>query len=198
MAIEILVVATILLVSVSLILEETQTDIYRPLRGATNKAFLWAGEKTFLGQVVKKGIEVRKEEIKKAEIESYREKIKAMFHARGMKNVTVFGGDYDWNPVTVYIKRDQLHEARQVMRLVLGKWNDKVEPGSCDEEGWGEDRKHMLTVYYVPPYKKEMKYPTRITTKYEIDDLPAGLLKEGCEVIREETVKVSCSVRCAA
>jgi hypothetical protein len=132
------------------------------------------------------------------QLKLYRDKIKEMFCSRGHKQVNVYGGDYSWSPVHVYLNGCSLHEARQIMRLMLGKWEDKAEPGGCEEEGWGDDKKHMLTVYYTPPQLEAMKYPTKLVMKYDINDLPPGLLKEGCEIIREQKVTVSCSVRCAA
>lgn len=194
MAIEILVVATILIASVSLILEEMQVDIYRPLKDSLNSSLLWAGEKTLLGQVVKKGIEVRKKEIETEELKKYKEHILKMMKEAGVPCSGVYGGDYDWSPVAVHISPEGLHDARRVMRLIVGSWNDEIVPGSCEED-WST-KKHVLQVSYHP--KEEMKRKTTINTKYDLDNLPKGLLKEGCRVEREYKTVMTCAVRCAA
>lgn len=194
MTVEILVVATILLVTVSLIVDELNLNIYRPVGNAVNAGLLWAGDHTLFGQVVKKGIEVRKKEIEAEELKKYKEHILKMMKDAGVPCSGVYGGDYDWSPVAVHIKPEGLHDARRVMRLIVGSWNDEIVPGSCEED-WST-KKHVLSVSYHP--KEELKRKTTINTKYDLDNLPKGLLKEGCRVEREYKTVMTCAVRCAA
>lgn len=191
--VEIIVVSFILLGLTALFIEEFNLDIYKPVRVKTVDALIYLGEHNTFGQIIKKGIEAKRRDDFLARLKEYKEHLKTLLKQAGIEVPYIYGGDYDWSPVEISIDPEQLHEVRRVLRLVVGSWNDKIEPGSCDEDYRGI---HMLRVYYVP--KEEMPFPTRIVTKYEIDNLPKGLLKEGCRVEKETITRVTFSVRCEA
>jgi hypothetical protein len=192
--ITILVVAMILLASVSLILQETQTNIYAPVHALFVKTVTYLGDHSMLGRTIKKGMMVLAIEKETADLKAYKDNIERLMKEAGVKFSGVYGGDYAWAPVAVHIDPKSLHLARGVMRELFGSWNDEIVPGHCDEDY--STKKHMLHVSYDP--KEELERKTRISTKYDLEDLPKGLLKEGCKVEKEYVTTVTCSVRCAA
>jgi hypothetical protein len=83
----------------------------------------------------------------------------------------------------------QLHNVRQALRAKFGEWSDKVDSADCSDNE---------TVQIEYKGKKTYDgYKITIVIDYDLNDLPDGLLKPGCEVIREEEIVYSCRIECA-
>ena len=194
MLIHVLVVLTIAIAFMGLVVHEKNINLLKPVEEATKKGFVWLGENSYLGAVIKKGIKAHKADIKKQKLEEYKAFLEKSLKEAGVKVNVIWGGDYSWSPVSVEIPPESLHDARRVLRLTLGSWNDTIEPGSCEENCL--TKKFELAVSYQP--KEDLQIPTVIRTKYDLDSLPKGLLKEGCRVEKETTTRVTCSIHCEA
>jgi hypothetical protein len=185
------IIAFVLLASMAILVEEKEL---KPWTRVGEKIIAGAS-KGYLGQVLKEGIKVKTEKDREARLETYTALLKKLFNDSNMTYVYVGGGSHNWSPLSVHIAPNQLHSARMLLREFLGRWTDKIEPGTCDMDY--STQKHVLHAYYVCE-DQAGEFPVRIATKYDLEKLPKGLLKEGCEVRREETVTVQCSVVCAA
>ena len=81
---------------------------------------------------------------------------------------------------------EELHRVRTALRTVLGSWTDELAYTNCiDDE---------LQCNYAPKNEVSEVLMVRIEANFKIDNLPDGLLKPGCRVVKRE--KLEYAVRC--
>ena len=187
-----IIASTALLVCMALLVEEKGWDVYAPIRNAAVDSFTYLGEHNFFGQIITKGLEVRKRELRDQHRKEFKAMLQSRFKDTGIYIGGLYGsGEHSWDSLDLRVMPDELHRTRQILRETFGSWNDTILPGSCTE---ASDGVFLLRCNYVP--KEKLPYYLSIEIDYDIDNLPKGLLKEGCKVETHTETRVTCSVVC--
>ena len=96
-------------------------------------------------------------------------------------------GTFFYSPERLTLKVSsaaELHETRKLLRKLFGRWEDEIL----------YIRPYEFTVDVVYEGKGDLPVPTRIEVWYPRDELPPGILKEGCHI--EERSYTNYSIVC--
>lgn len=182
--IEATIISGVLVGSTALLIQELNLH---PVVNLRDKGWKWAKGKyasNILMRAVVSGVSTydnRQLEIKR---EALKEELKAHFKKQGVKTTWVYG----WSEIYMVTNRDNLRQVRNSLREFFGSWSDKVDSTGCGEG--------TVDVRYRST-KKVCAFDVDIRVKYDLDDLPVGLLKPGCKIIRETQTVESCRIECA-
>jgi len=200
MLIESVVIGGTLLSSGALLIDEKNIDIYK--HGKEGMAIAKRAVDSYINDVLRecfrensyvKAIlearESKEKEIKVAKqseaIREYEKQIDMGIKILGLHGAGCYGSNS--NSLSVWGQPDDLSALRKILRNVLGRWSDKISDHYCAGE--------MLTVYYKGTHWHN--FDITISIDYPLDDLPDGILKPGCKVIRETQAVSSCRIECA-
>lgn len=200
--IETILVMYVLLAMTPLIWRETQAwSKLKPLLIAELEVQFeaWGGN-GFLGETVKRGVKSvvaeRSAKEKEDRLKALKDEFKKIFADAEIESSSNWGEGTEHYPLSMKVKHTDLHAARRVLRVYFGSWNDMVDAVSADKV-WDDKWENKIDVI-VAKYKgtkpiNDVWY--QITTEYPIDNVPKGLLKEGCEIKEEveRSFKVVCN-----
>jgi hypothetical protein len=187
--------------STALILDETNTNIYRHVttaKVATKKAI-----DSYIDDVLRecfrnnKYVQLyrknkadlekeRADEAKKTLVTAFQEEI-----TLALKYIDTphYINCYGTTDVTVYSYHPaDLFTIRKLLKKICGNWNDKIDRHYCSND--------KLTVYYKGS-RHYQDFNITIDIVYDLDSLPDGILKDGCKVIKETTTHETCRIECA-
>lgn len=191
------VILGILLVLTAIYTDEKVNAWYQRLdfKQRVKKVFIdrftaW-GEKNYLGSTIKEGLKVKAIQRQVTEKNAFKQTFEQLAKNSGIK-AWASGDGSQWWPFYWEIAPEDLHAARMALRAHFGSWNDEIEPGECRQT---YDGRFVLQVTYRG--KGDLPYHVALRTEYDLENLPKGLLKETCKVVKEEKVTVTCSVVCS-
>jgi hypothetical protein len=198
MIIESVVIGSTLAGTGALLIDERQLDIYarfKPVPSLVKSAI-----KSYVDDVLRECFRENKyvqtyrkvrEETAKAEAEvKIREEVTRLIAeinaAIGLLETTHYAGCYGSTALNVYCIPTQLSAIRRILRKVFGEWSDKIDGHYCSG--------NELNVTYRG---LKCTVPTNISVTYDINELPDGILKPGCKVIKEVVTTETCRIECS-
>lgn len=189
------IMVLIVLMLTAILIEEIAPNWHRKAWASVVKEFnnqveSW-GSEGYLGEIVKEGLKVKKAAKETADKDAWKKALTAFLKTKEI-SCYIGGNGVSYYPFAVQVDAHMLHATRMALREYFGSWTDEIRPGECYED---YDKVHKLRTEYWYT-KNDLPYSVCISVKYPLDALPKGLLKEGCKVIREEKVTVTCSVVC--
>lgn len=95
-----------------------------------------------------------------------------------------------WDKADKKLALDCLKEIRALLRDYFGEWKDEVYYQTV-----GEDNIEV-TYQLKDDCEIEMPFCVSIEINYPLDDIPAGIIKEGCQIVEETQVyrRVECNL----
>lgn len=158
----------------------------------------WGGQ-GFLGKVLQEGVKKVKKMEAEADLANRKKVTKEafiqLFKDAGLEVRERYGDGHETWPFKVKLKPEDLHTARTIARAHYGAWSDSIVKTDITEH-WDRDTDEDIEVLAVTYSSKQGDFWLGFEVYYPTDNLPEGLLKPGCKIVEEVSVRksVTCEV----